>query len=271
MRLTRLKMFFNLSQTHSQDCTSIVEAEPKIMVDNDAATKYQPLIRFVDEDHEFTEADTACLEELALVLYQPLRRIPVRRFYITPDGVAYEIVDGLVVGRRPRRSTKQRPRTSKALPASLALVPYRQPPVSRHCRFYATPTGATYSVVEASMDVTGLDDLPVALYRPLCIPLPVGYRKFYVTAAGVAYEIVGRPMPKRRTRRGKKKRALQLEVDGENKENEQNGTNAVPKEKVRVQQPKTPWSRRWCSAQAKKTLSVTNAIGSSSLGAVEYQ
>ncbi|TCD65535.1 hypothetical protein EIP91_002544 [Steccherinum ochraceum] len=81
-------------------------------------------------------------------------------------------------------------------------------------------------------DVTALTKLALVVYRPLCVPLPIGYRKFYVTAAGVAYEIVGRPIPKRRTRRGKKKKATQLDADVENKESVGDG----PKHQVKVQQ-----------------------------------
>ncbi|TCD65518.1 hypothetical protein EIP91_002526 [Steccherinum ochraceum] len=81
-------------------------------------------------------------------------------------------------------------------------------------------------------DTTVPRELALVLHRPLCIPLPVGYRKFYVTAAGVAYEIVGRPIPKRRTRRGKKKRTPRPDADGENKEN----VGKKPQEKVKVNQ-----------------------------------
>lgn len=81
-------------------------------------------------------------------------------------------------------------------------------------------------------DATAPRKLVLAVYRPLCVPLPVGYRKFYVTAAGVAYEIVGRPIPKRRTRRGKKKKASQLDADVENKESASDGS----KHQVKVQQ-----------------------------------
>ncbi|TCD62540.1 hypothetical protein EIP91_006745 [Steccherinum ochraceum] len=256
------QIFFNLPQTYLVYYGDTQEAGTKVEIDNIALVLYQPLAGPTVKDPDYAAADTAGPEELALVLYRPLSKPSVTRFYITPDGIAYEFVDGLVVGRRPRRSKKQRSRVFKA--GSLALVLYdtRKSRIADCRKFYGTPAGVVHAVVESLADTTGLDDLPVVLYRPLCIAPPVGYRKYYVTPAGVAYEMVGRPIPKRRTRRGKKNKARQPEAESENKENEEPQQKVQPKEKVRVQQPKTPWSRRWCSAQRKAALAAGDAPGS---------
>lgn len=147
-------------------------------------------------------------------------------------------------------------------------------------KFYATSDGVVHTVVESPPVIAGLDALPLVLYRPLRIAPPVGYRKFYVNAAGVAYEIVGRPMPKHRTRRGKKNKGRKAQVepsgDKENMKPESSGEEKTQaKEKARVPPSKTHRNRRSEQTQAVLTAaatgtgtrpSLTDIVGSPSPG-----
>ncbi|TCD69430.1 hypothetical protein EIP91_007555, partial [Steccherinum ochraceum] len=154
------QILFNLPQTYLLYYDNTPEADPEAEVDNTALTLYQPLVPFIAKDPDYAAADTAGLEELALVLYRPLSKSSVTRFYITPDGIAFEFVDGLVVGRRPRRSKKQRSRVFKADTLALVLYDPRKSRAADSRKFYGTPAGIVHAVVESPSDTTGLDDLP---------------------------------------------------------------------------------------------------------------
>lgn len=223
------------------------EVHTKVELDNTAVALAQPAAHLARDS---IVAGITRPGDLALVLYQPLcQPSAARGFYVSPTGITYEVVDGQIV-KPKRRSRRGKPqvRKSKSCKGPLPVILY-QPRESQRHKFYVTEAGVVHKVVESSAGTTGLDALPLVVYRPPCISSLVGYRKFYVTAAGRAYQIVGRSMPKHRTRRSKKNKARKAEVDGEDKENAKNREKQQSKKKIRVQQTKTPGSRRWCSEQ----------------------